>query len=88
MLSKELVDEVKSSLANGSDPIAIKNDLRTRGFANDEIDSAFVEAQSANDPEESGTTGWRMPRKEVFIAILAAIALGIAGVAAAYFTGK
>ena len=85
MLAQELIDEVKASLASGSDPAAIKSDLRSRGIANDEIDAAFVAAQSLDKPEDGGMSN---SKKEVFIAIIVTIALGIAGVALAYFSGK
>jgi hypothetical protein len=88
MVTQDLVDYIKSNLASGMDTEALKTELRGHGWANDDIDTAFVSATSGAQAEavhaETPSSGWHIGKKEIFITIAGLLLLGAAG-AAAYF---
>jgi hypothetical protein len=87
MVTQDLVDYIKSNLASGMDTEALKTELRGHGWANDDIDTAFVSATSAQAEAvhaETPSSGWHIGKKEIFITIAGLLLLGAAG-AAAYF---
>lgn len=90
MVTQDLIDYIKSSLTSGTDPEALKNELRGHGWANDDLDSAFVTASSSVATTTSTTTvaeapsSWHITKKEVFIVIGVLLLLGAGGAGAYY----
>ncbi|MBX4205494.1 MAG: hypothetical protein KW788_04945 [Candidatus Doudnabacteria bacterium] len=89
MVTPDLIEYVKSSMASGTDAEAIKNELRSQGWANDDIDSALVSAGSgvpspAHASIEAAGSGWHVTKKEIFIVVAGLLLLSGAGAAAFY----
>ena len=88
MPTEEIIQFIKASLASGDDAANIRNELRSRGFANDDIDAAFVTAQAGEDDsvDVNNKPSLRLSRSEIFIILACILILGVAaGVAVAYF---
>ncbi len=75
MIAQELIDYIKTNLASGMDDEALKAEFRSRGFANDEIDQAFITARSREVLTNESDSNVHISRKEIFIGIAALIIL-------------
>jgi SOS response regulatory protein OraA/RecX len=67
VITPEIIDYIKSSMAAGLDNEAIKTELRIKGLANDEIDAAFVSAAKSQVNETAVATAPGQRQREKFL---------------------
>jgi hypothetical protein len=78
MITQELIDTVKTGLAAGTDTEAVKSELRNKGYANDEIDQAFINAKKEMSENSDQGIAWHLTRKEVYIGLATLLILASA----------